>query len=118
MLARFNLAQTMRKAGVTEGVEPLLLRVLEDAPVVLSEGNWRVAGFRAAYGQFLMGQGRLDEAQEVLLGSHADSLELLGSEHPLVGQQRAWIVELLEKQGRSEEARRWREGEAGVAPAE
>ena len=91
------------------GEAELLLR---DALDVLNDGlpdtRWRVVEVQSMLGNSLAGQHRFEEAEALLLDSHAALREERGLDHQSTQRGLEWLVGLYEDWGRPEEAERYR----------
>ena len=88
--------------------EPFLRRAVEILERALGPGDWRIALAESTLGGCLLGMGDLAEAS-ALLAATAPTLEAKnGLESTSTQRAVRWLAEVLEAQGKAEEARGWR----------
>ncbi len=107
LVSAYNLAGGYQSAGRFERAVELYERCVALLPALPAD-HWMAGVVNGGYGACLTAMGRLDEAEPMLLESHAVLLAALGADHERTRTAADRLVELYEAAGRDEEAARWR----------
>ncbi len=75
-----------------------------------SAPRWKLADVRGRLGQCLTNLGKFEEAEGLLLDSHADLRDRLGDDHKLVKEAKQRVVDLYKATGREDLADRFTKG--------
>ncbi|MGE3277330.1 MAG: tetratricopeptide repeat protein [Vicinamibacterales bacterium] len=94
-----NLSRVRLAQGEGSSVEPVLLHALEVRRRIYPEGHWRIAQVQGLLGGALLAQGRLAEAEPLLLAANA-GLPPTGRQASEYAANRARLAELYARTNR------------------
>ena len=80
--------------GEFEDAEAALRQAWQIYSAALPEDHWRTADTASLLGGSLVGLGRLEEAEPLLVGAYENLVETRGPEHPFTTAARQRVVDL------------------------
>ncbi len=106
-------------AALLANREPEIARVLADEALATFEsskpGGWEAADTRGVVGTILAAQGRYEEAEPLVVGSHARLVELRGERTTTTRRALERVLDLYEEWNRPDELERYRARSESVA---
>ncbi|MEY2562491.1 MAG: eukaryotic-like serine/threonine-protein kinase [Verrucomicrobiota bacterium] len=102
------LGKILTRTSDAKAAETYLRRALDLRARALKPGHWRVAETQGALGECLMSQNRYEEAESILLESHAGLSKALGANDPRTRDARQRLLALYEAWGKPESANGYR----------
>lgn len=108
-IALQQLGLALAARGATAGADSALRRSLDLRRAYLPADHWAIASSEAVLGQHLALTERHAQGEPMLRAAYAKLVEARGADAEISRRAARWMVQIMEKLGRTAEAARWRE---------